>query len=110
MPAEQRTIIIVEDEQDAAEMFAEMMRLSGFWVLKAAGSGSAMSMIDKEEPAAVILDIIMPDISGLEVLRYMRREPKMAKNPGCGGLSQKYAHRHPDRPECRGICVPDQAG
>jgi DNA-binding response OmpR family regulator len=81
MPAKQKTIIVVEDEQDAAEMFAEMMRLSGFRVLKAAGSGQAMSMIDKEEPAAVILDIMMPDISGLEVLRYMRREPKLVKIP-----------------------------
>jgi len=81
MPAKQKTIIVVEDEQEAAEMFAEMMRVSGFRVLKASGSGPAMSMIDKEIPAAVILDIMMPDISGLEVLRYMRREPKLAKIP-----------------------------
>ncbi len=81
MPAKQKTIIVVEDEQDAAEMFAEMMRVSGFRVLKAFGSSPAMSMIDKEVPAAVILDIMMPDISGLEVLRYMRREPKLAKIP-----------------------------
>jgi two-component system, chemotaxis family, response regulator PixH len=81
MPANQKTIIVVEDEQDAAEMFAEMMRVSGFLVLKASGSGPAMSLINKEEPAAVILDIMMPDISGLEVLRYMRRDPKLAKIP-----------------------------
>jgi two-component system, chemotaxis family, response regulator PixH len=81
MPASQKTIIVVEDEQDAAEMFAEMMRVSGFQVLKASGSGPAMSLINKEQPAAVILDIMMPDISGLEVLRYMRREPKLAKIP-----------------------------
>ena len=81
MPAEQKTIIVVEDELDAAEMFAEMMRVSGFRVLKASGSGSAMSLIDKEKPAAVILDIMMPDVSGLEVLRFMRREPKLAKIP-----------------------------
>jgi len=81
MPVKQKTIIVVEDEQYAAEMFAEMMRLSGFRVLKTAGSGQAMSMIDKEEPAAVMLDIMMPDNSGLEVLRYMRREPKLAKIP-----------------------------
>jgi len=81
MPAKQKTIIVVEDEQEAAEMFAEMMRVSGFRVLKASGSGPAMSMIDKEIPAAVILDIMMPDISGLEVLRYMRRERRLAKIP-----------------------------
>lgn len=77
----QKTIIVVEDEQDAAEMFAEMMRVSGFRVLKAAGSTPAMGMIDAEEPAAVILDIMMPDVSGLEVLRFMRREPKLSGIP-----------------------------
>jgi DNA-binding response OmpR family regulator len=81
MTFKQKTIIVVEDEQDAAEMFAEMMRVSGFQVLKAAGSNMAISMIDKDKPAAVILDIMMPDISGLEVLRYMRRDPNLANIP-----------------------------
>jgi DNA-binding response OmpR family regulator len=81
MSAKQKTINVVEDEPDAAEKFAEMMRLSGFRVLKAAGSDPAMSMINKEGPAAVILNIIMPDIFDLEVLRYIRREPKLAKIP-----------------------------
>jgi DNA-binding response OmpR family regulator len=77
----QKSIIVVEDDQDAAEMFGEMMRLSGFRVLKASGSGPAMTMIDEEQPAAIILDIMMPDISGLEVLRYMRDDPKLVKIP-----------------------------
>ena len=81
MPAIQRTNIVVENEQDASEMFAEMMHVSGFRVLKAFGSSSAMNMINKEEPAAVILDIMMPDFSGLEVLWYMRREPNLAAIP-----------------------------
>lgn len=79
--AVQRTIVVVEDEQDAAEMFAEMMRVNGFRVLKASGSRPAIPMIEQEKPAAVILDIMMPDVSGLEVLRYMRREPNLAGIP-----------------------------
>jgi DNA-binding response OmpR family regulator len=81
MPHEQKTIIVVEDEQDAAEMFAEMMHVNGFRVLKAAGCGPAISMIDEEQPAAVILDIMMPEVSGLEVLRYMQSKPVLAKIP-----------------------------
>jgi DNA-binding response OmpR family regulator len=81
MTTGQKTIIVVEDEQDAAEMFAEMMRVNGFRVLKATGTKPAMSMIDDEKPAAVILDIMMPDISGLEVLRYMHSEPHLASIP-----------------------------
>ena len=81
MSAAKKTIIVIEDEQEAAEMFAEMMRVSGFRVLKASGSNTAMKMIETEKPAAVILDIMMPDISGLEVLRFMRGKPKLAKIP-----------------------------
>jgi CheY-like chemotaxis protein len=81
MPSAQKTIIVVEDEQDAAEMFAEMMRVNGFRVLKSSGSANAMNLITHEKPAAIILDIMMPDISGLEVLRFMRREPKLASIP-----------------------------
>ncbi len=79
--SKERTIIVVEDEADAAEMFAEMMRVSGFRVLKATSSAPAMSMIAKEKPDAVILDIMMPDISGLEVLRFMRRDPALSRIP-----------------------------
>jgi chemotaxis family two-component system response regulator PixH len=81
VPSTQKTIIVVEDEQEAAEMFAEMMRVNGFRVLKASGSANAMNLISHESPAAIILDIMMPDISGLEVLRFMRREPKLANIP-----------------------------
>ena len=80
-PSGQKTIIVVEDEQEAAEMFAEMMRVNGFRVVKCFSSGPAINMIANEMPDVVILDVMMPDISGLEVLKYMRREPQLAKIP-----------------------------
>jgi two-component system alkaline phosphatase synthesis response regulator PhoP len=77
----QKTVMIIEDEADAAEMFAEMMRVNGFRVLKMYSSTPAIPMISKEKPDVIILDIMMPDISGLEVLRYMRREPSLSTIP-----------------------------
>jgi CheY-like chemotaxis protein len=38
-------------------------------------------MISEKKPAAVVLDIMMPDLSGLEVLRYMHRDPRLAHIP-----------------------------
>ncbi len=73
--------MIVEDEVDAAEMFAEMMRVSGYRVLKAYSSGPAISLLSAETPDVVLLDIMMPDISGIEVLRYIRREPRLQNIP-----------------------------
>ncbi len=77
----QKTVMIIEDEPDAAEMFAEMMRVSGFHVIKMFSSAPAIPMIAQEKPDIIILDIMMPDISGLEVLRYMRREPDLRAIP-----------------------------
>ena len=81
MSDEQKTVIVVEDEPDAAELFAEMMRVSGFRVLKTYSSTPAISLIAQEQPDVVILDIMMPDISGLEVLRFMRREEELMDTP-----------------------------
>ena len=81
MTATQRTVMIIEDEADAAEMFAEMMRVGGFRVLKMFSSEPAIPSIASEKPDVVILDVMMPDISGLEVLRFMRRDPELAAIP-----------------------------
>lgn len=81
MTTSQKTVMIIEDEPDAAEMFAEMMRVNGFRVLKMFSSVPAIPLLSKEKPDVVILDIMMPDISGLEVLRYMKREADLASIP-----------------------------
>jgi DNA-binding response OmpR family regulator len=81
MSTSQKTVMIIEDEPEAAELFGEMMRLNGFRVLKMFSSAPAIPMIAQEKPDVIILDIMMPDISGLEVLRYMRREPNLAAIP-----------------------------
>jgi DNA-binding response OmpR family regulator len=81
MATAQKTIIVVEDEPDTAEMFAEMMRLNGYQVIKSYGGEPAVSLIAREKPDAVVLDIMMPDLSGLEVLRILRNDPDLASIP-----------------------------
>src|SRR3972149_7155696 len=81
MITSQKTVMIIEDEPEAAELFGEMMRVNGFRVLKIFSSAPAIPMLIQEKPDVIILDIMMPDISGLEVLRYMRREPELLSIP-----------------------------
>ncbi len=76
-----KTVMIIEDEPDAAEVFAEMMRLNGYRVLKTYSSAPALTLISQERPAIILLDIMMPDISGLEILRSMRSQPELASIP-----------------------------
>ena len=65
-------IAIIEDEPDTAEMIAEMMRISGYQVVKYDSSTTALDHLNQERPTAVIMDVMMPDLSGLEVLRRIR--------------------------------------
>jgi len=65
-------IAIIEDEPDTAEMIAEMMRISGYEVVKYDSSTTALDHLNQERPTAVIMDVMMPDLSGLEVLRRIR--------------------------------------
>jgi two-component system phosphate regulon response regulator PhoB len=76
-----KKIVIVEDEPSAADVFGEMMRFSGYEVVKIHSSTTALSVIRAELPDAILLDVMMPDVSGLEVLRYMRREPSLMHIP-----------------------------
>jgi CheY-like chemotaxis protein len=77
----EKTVLIIEDEEDAADMFAEMMRVSGYRVLKTSSSTPALTMMTAERPDVVILDIMMPEISGLDILRQMRKDPALADIP-----------------------------
>lgn len=81
MGSDYRKIVIIEDEPDTAEMFAEMMRISGYEVVKFFGGSSAVAQIAEQKPSAVVLDLMMPDVSGLEVLQYMKAEPKLSDIP-----------------------------
>lgn len=81
MTSPEKTVLIVEDEADAAELFAEMMRVSGFRVRKTSSSSPALTMMTEEKPDIVLLDIMMPEISGLDILRQMRQDPALANIP-----------------------------
>lgn len=78
---EQKTVLIIEDEEDAAELFSEMMRVSGFRVITTSKSQPAITMMTEDKPDLVLLDIMMPEISGLEILRQMRRDPNLSEIP-----------------------------
>jgi DNA-binding response OmpR family regulator len=81
MGPDYRKIVIIEDEPDTAEMYAEMMRISGYEVVNYFGGSSAVAQIAEEKPSAVVLDLMMPDVSGLEVIKYMKAEPSLSNVP-----------------------------
>lgn len=74
-------IVIIEDEPDTAEMYAEMMRISGYEVVKFFGGLSAVDNLAEQESDAVVLDLMMPDLSGLDVLSFINEHPSLSGLP-----------------------------
>jgi len=67
-------VLVVDDEATLAELVSMALRLEG-WEIRSAGDGlSAVRTAREFRPDAVVLDIMLPDIDGLEVLRRMRAD------------------------------------
>ena len=81
MIAPDKKIIIVEDQPDVADLLEEMLSMDGYQLSKIHSSTGALGVIRAEKPDVVLLDIMMPDVSGLEVLRFMQREPGLQQIP-----------------------------
>jgi DNA-binding response OmpR family regulator len=76
-----KSVVIVEDDPDTSEMLAEMMRLIGYRVFQSSGVLQAVEMIAEKKPNAVLLDQIMPEFSGLEVLKSIRLDSHLRNIP-----------------------------
>jgi DNA-binding response OmpR family regulator len=66
-------IILVEDEPALAEIYRTRLEAQGYRCFVAYNGIIALYFIQKEQPDLVLLDLMIPDISGADVLRTMRR-------------------------------------
>ncbi len=71
-PKEQ-TILLVEDALQLARIYEECLRQEGYTTVSEQTGGKAMQMLDQYCPAAVVLDLILPDTNGLEVLKHAKK-------------------------------------
>ena len=69
-----RTILVVEDEPTLRETLAENLELEGFRVVVAADGREALDRFRQTQPDLVVLDVMLPELSGIEVCREIRRE------------------------------------
>jgi two-component system phosphate regulon response regulator PhoB len=73
-----KRIIIVEDERDMADLVAARLRKEGYQVDAAYDGGAGLDAIRAHPPDLVLLDIMMPVLSGTDVLAEIRRDPRTA--------------------------------
>ncbi|WP_174397784.1 response regulator transcription factor [Mycolicibacterium sphagni] len=68
------TVLVVDDETVLAEMVSMALRYEGWNIATAADGASAITAARSSRPDAVVLDIMLPDMSGLDVLRKLREQ------------------------------------
>jgi two-component system phosphate regulon response regulator PhoB len=69
-----KKILVVEDEQPIREMISFHLSRAGYEVLEAPDCQSAMTLLADERPTLALIDWMLPDMSGLELTRMLRRE------------------------------------
>lgn len=74
-------ILVVDDDDNALFLTSSFLEKEGFIVRKARDGSKAFEMIREEKPDLVILDLLMPHVSGFEVMELMRKDPDLQDIP-----------------------------
>lgn len=73
------TVLIVEDEEAELEVLVSEFEKAGFEVSQARGGEEALDMAADEAPDLILLDILMPEVDGWEVMKRVREESEWGK-------------------------------
>jgi class 3 adenylate cyclase len=74
-------ILVVDDVAVNVKLLADLLAVKGYTVLTASGGVEALEKIDKEPPDLVLLDVMMPGMSGYDACRKIRQNPATAMLP-----------------------------
>ncbi|MEI7693550.1 MAG: response regulator, partial [Verrucomicrobiota bacterium] len=81
MEAMRDRILVVEDEKDVRDMIRIHLKAAGFDVLEAHNGAEGLAIAKQDLPTVIILDLMMPEMSGVEVCRALRRNPTTSRIP-----------------------------
>lgn len=79
--AKPKRILVVDDESDVTDLVAYHLRSKGFQVEAVNDPNSSIGVARTFLPDLVILDVMMPDLNGIQICRMLRADPKLKKVP-----------------------------
>ncbi|PYG34766.1 phosphate regulon transcriptional regulator PhoB [Pelagimonas varians] len=81
MSSDQPTVLVVEDEPAQREILSYNLEAEGFRVVRAENGEDALVMVSEENPDIIVLDWMMPNVSGIEVCRQIKSRPETRNIP-----------------------------
>ncbi|MCC7355759.1 MAG: hybrid sensor histidine kinase/response regulator [Anaerolineae bacterium] len=78
-----KTVLLVDDEPEALQLFARMLSSApaGYRVLRATNGRQALNLLRRRRPDVLLLDLVMPEMNGFEVLREKNQDPALRPIP-----------------------------
>jgi CheY-like chemotaxis protein len=76
-----RTVLVVDDVPDARDVLARLLKLGGFQTVTAEDGYEALAAVKAQAPDLVLLDLAMPRMDGVEVLKALRDDPSWKHLP-----------------------------
>ncbi|HEY73129.1 MAG: hypothetical protein DRJ03_22780 [Chloroflexi bacterium] len=81
LTARLRTVLVVDDERDLAELVQRQLETGGYQVSILGRGGPVIAWVQENQPDLIILDLILPDMDGLDVLSALKDNPVTADIP-----------------------------
>jgi CheY-like chemotaxis protein len=76
-----KSILVVDDNEDVARITARLLTAKGYAVRTAGNGARALALVAEQAPDCILLDIMMPEMSGTEVLTRLKQESATATIP-----------------------------
>jgi PAS domain S-box-containing protein len=76
-----RPVLVVDDEAAARELMCGALAANGIEAVAVPGGAEALQMLPRLQPAALVLDLMMPGLDGIQVLHELRSDPRWADLP-----------------------------
>ncbi|MFN8527718.1 MAG: response regulator [Anaerolineae bacterium] len=74
-------ILIIDDEVMTVQMLAALLKVIGHETLSATSATEAMQVLSYNQPDVILLDIMLPDVNGLQLCYDLRSAPQTAETP-----------------------------
>jgi twitching motility two-component system response regulator PilH len=76
-----KNVLIVDDSATDTHLLSEMLKKNGYSILTATSGEEAISKAKKDKPDLILMDIVMPGMSGFEATRTITKDPETASIP-----------------------------
>ena len=75
------SVLVADDSMDALTVLTLLLEAGGFDVIPAMNQVTAMELIELHHPSVALIDLMMPDMSGIEFIRLLREKPEFEDLP-----------------------------